>query len=287
MRIQNTDKMKISVIGTGAVGSRIAVFLKEKNFHIHALVNRPKSPSRELIKRVQPVFAGKSYSLCSDSHVIFLTIPDPELESAAAEFRTIRFHEKRVFLIHTSGSHSAGILKEAKKNPFTFLHTGSMHPMQTFPKIDEKPCSFSKPDLNSIFFGIEGDEKCLSFLRSFLRHLDCAYGFIPSGMKLSYHLGGIFASNFLVALIDSSLRLYAGAGWNRKKSKAVIFPLIEETLRNCLLFDPAKTLTGPASRNDRWMIQQHMKYLNKLDPVLANAYHALTEVCLKMKGFQH
>ena len=280
-----TKKCKIAVVGTGAVGSRLSVFFSYKKIPIHALVNSPRKPAKRLTEAVKPKHFGSSLSLLRDCNVIFLSVPDTVLESVSEKFKETEFTSKHVQLIHTSGSLTSDILRTAKDNPYTTIYTGSMHPMQTFPKNTRYILNANRNDrgLQTAFFGLEGDPQCITFLKIFLKQLSCAHGVIPAQYKVIYHIGGVFANNFLVAMIDTVMRLYSTMEINKKETLSMIMPLIENTLFNCTHFNPGRVLTGPAARRDYKMIERHLTLLNRLDPLTANAYHALTEICFRMK----
>ncbi len=277
--------LRIGIAGTGRVGTSLARFFSEKKCVPYVLVNRPGNPTRALIKDIRPAHSGKSYHLLSDCEFIVLAVPDPEIENAAKQISNIRFTSKNIYLVHTSGSCHSGFLNLAKDNPEAAIHIGSMHPMQTFIRKTIATKNIPLPDLQHTFFGLEGERRTIRFLESFMKYLDCRYIIIPSKDKLTYHIGGVFAANFLVAMFDSVIRIYRRMGADPESARAIIMPLIETTIQNCRRLSPSDALTGPASRNDLKTIEKHLQRLNELDPVIANAYYGLTEICFRMKGF--
>mgnify|MGYP001964626333 FL=1 len=65
-----------------------------------------------------------------------------------------------------------------------------------------------------------------------------------------YHAGAVFASNYLVTLLDTALQTYAQAGIPQDVALKMMAALVRETSENVLQSGPEQALTGPIARKD-------------------------------------
>lgn len=276
----------IGIVGTGAVGLRLAYFFRKKMTVRLSLLYHTKPPSRDILRAIKPDHTGKTFTILRHCSLIFLAVPDSSLKALARRLQRIHWTSKTVYLAHCSGSYSSAILEAAQKNSSAKIYPASFHPMQTFMKKPVHAGELELPDLQSTCYGIEGHHRALSVLKSLLHLLQCRYRVIPKEYKMLYHIGGITAGNFFTVLLEMVHRLYARMGWNDQQTLQFLRPLIETTLQNCEMVSPSKALTGPAARNDRALIATHLQALTKIDPLIADLYMRLSHFALTMKGRQ-
>lgn len=269
---------KIGIIGAGAVAYGMTDAISLSGLSIKTVVSRKKNHAQRLARRIGTKKFGTDYRLLSDCNFIIIAASDASLTEIAKKTAIIAFKSNAVTIVHTSGSLSSDVLQSAKANIHTSVSIASMHPMQTFLS---RSTSKKKLPVNTCF-GIEGEKKALKITRQFLRRIDARAVLVSKENKSLYHIGGIMASNFVVALFYEILNLYKKLGWSEKQMLAVVTPLLNETIANMQDQGIVPSLTGPASRKDMSMIQYHYKILSKESVEIAKLYQYLTDICLKI-----
>ena len=108
---------------------------------------------------------------------------------------------------------------------------------------------------------------------------------VPAERKALYHVACVFASNYLVVLMNLLLEVSLGLGINRKEFYRVFEPLITTTLDHVRGASPREALTGPIERGDIPTIRIHVEHLESLNPTLLSTYSSLgsSAVQLAMK----
>lgn len=270
--------LKIGLIGAGAVAHGIADAIILNGLSIKTVVSRQKIHARRLAKRIGAKKFGTDYSLLDDCNLVIIAASDAALKTIAKTISLIVFKSNTVTITHTSGSLTSDILQPAKSNAYANVTIASMHPMQTFLS---QPNPWKKLRANT-YFGIEGEKKALPIITQFVRCINASSILVPKEYKSLYHIGGIMASNFLVALLYEIKKLYDHFGWNEKQTLAVILPLMKETIDNIQTRGITSSLTGPASRKDLAMIRSHFKILLSRSHEIAKLYKYLTDICLQI-----
>ena len=69
----------------------------------------------------------------------------------------------------------------------------------------------------------------------------------------------------------------------RKIDISLFTPLIKKTFENILLHNPSENQSGPAKRNDKTIINEHLALLNGNSKTI---YHLITESILAQNGYE-
>ncbi|MBX7150248.1 DUF2520 domain-containing protein [bacterium] len=270
--------LKIGLIGAGAVAYGIADAILLSGLSIKAIVSRNKSHAQRLAKRIGIKKFGTNYQLLDDCNFVITAASDISLKKIAKEVSHVAFRSNSVTMVHTSGSLTSDILQPAKSNAHADVTIASMHPMQTFLLRSTR----RKKMRENTYFGIEGEKKALKNINHFVRQIKAKTILVPKSYKSLYHIGGIMASNFVVALLYEIQKLYNNLDWNEKQTLAVVLPLMQATIANVQAHGTVSSLTGPASRKDITTIRSHIKILSKKSHEIARLYRYLTDICLKI-----
>ena len=94
-------------------------------------------------------------------------------------------------------------------------------------------------------------------------------------MKAVYHAGGVFACNYLAALIEAAMRAHEKAGIPRAASLRALEPMVRETVDAIFEKGPARALTGPVSRGDVATIRRQLAQIAEWNPDMAGLYRGL------------
>ena len=124
---------KVSIIGTGRVGTSLGMALHERGYQIASVINRSGTSALALAKSVHCKSVSTQISDISPaSEIVLIAVSDIALEGTIEKLLAVRkLPWKKLFVAHVSGPASSRILRPAEKRGAI---TASMHPIQTFPK---------------------------------------------------------------------------------------------------------------------------------------------------------
>lgn len=231
--------IKVVLLGLGNVGVHLAeAFINSRQIdlvQIYSRTNRPGSSSIESIPLTNKI---EELEL-ADVYVIAIT------DDAISEFsEQLKF--KNGLVVHTSGNVPLNALKcNANK--------GVLYPLQTFTK---------KQDIDfkniPIVFEVEkqGDLQVLEKLSKSISD----HTFNLNGDQRKYlHIAAVFANNFSNYMYNLAYDICEENG----VSFDLLKPLIMETALKVQTVSPKDAQTGPAVRNDKKVIENHLQLLNK------------------------
>lgn len=170
-------------------------------------------------------------------------------------------------LFHCSGARASADLAAAAR---AGALVASVHPIRSF----ADPAAVAG-DFAGTFCGIEGDAAALALLEPALRRSGARPLRIDAGAKTVYHAAAVFASNYLVTLLDTSLRAYQAAGMAEHEARELLRPLVTETVANVLRLGPAAALSGPIARGDLDTVARQQQALAAWDGDAGALYAAL------------
>lgn len=264
------QKTAVSIIGSGRLGTTLAVALARRNYSIQSLVARrvqnARKAARLLDDEVQ-VLAAKELHLLKPAEVFLITVPDDQIAGVASELSRL---ELTATTFHTSGALSSDVLAPLRKRGW---HTGSIHPL----------ISVSHPavPLDGGYWSVEGDKSAVRLGKAIVRDLGGKSFSIRSEDKPLYHAAAVMVSGNVVALFDVALEMLAECGLERTTARNILLPLIASTVRNLETKDTAESLTGTFSRGDLETVKRHLAAL-KRNPDALELYRLLGKRSLKL-----
>jgi predicted short-subunit dehydrogenase-like oxidoreductase (DUF2520 family) len=205
---------------------------------------------------------GSRDSWVADATIVLLCVPDAAIrvtcEALAPSLR------RGAFVGHVSGASRLDVLESAAR---VGAGTFSLHPLQTIPT--------SKTDLAGAPCAIAGsDVDGLDLARALAERLGMAPFEVPEEGRAAYHAAASMASNFLIALEESSVELLEAAGVSAPRE--VLAPLVLRSAANWADAG-AKALTGPIARGDTETVALHLEALADKAPELRPLYEVLAE----------
>lgn len=229
------------VIGSGKVATALSLHLKKEGKKIKQVFSRNIKHAVLLAKKLnaQPIHSLKQLDKNADCCII--AVKDDAIREVAKKIRL-----RNTLVIHTSGTVPLKALKKCSEN------TGVMYPLQTFGKGIE--VGFNKVPLL-----IEGNNNASEkILRKLAATISRKVLSADSEKRKAIHLAAVFANNFsnhLFAVADDILK-------REKLDISLLLPLVEQTVENLKNDSPKKNQTGPAKRNDKKTIREHLKKLS-------------------------
>ena len=163
-------------------------------------------------------------------------------------------------IVHTAGSMPMNVLSS------TGNKYGVFYPFQTLTR-------GLSVDFKNVPVCIEAsDKQSQDFLLTAAKLVSNSVQLMDSAARKKLHLAGIIANNFvnhLYTLVNDFMQLEG-------LKAELITPLIQETCRKAGILNPAQAQTGPARRNNKEIITQHIEML-KGQPSLKNLYSLISD----------
>jgi predicted short-subunit dehydrogenase-like oxidoreductase (DUF2520 family) len=248
----------IGVVGAGAVGSTLARALAERGFQITAIAARHLAHAEALAARlpkgaalaVPPEIAVRSCDL------VFLAVPDDMIEPLA---RHLPWHRGQS-VIHLCGAKSTAALAAAADSGAA---VAALHPLMTFPSVAlDSPTPLLLERLRGCYWGLESE---VEWLAERLQHLVAALGgqvlHVPRGSRVPYHVGAVYASNYVVALLGAASALWETFGVEREEALRALLPLLRGAVESLAEHGLPQALSGPVARGDAGTVSAHLDWL--------------------------
>jgi len=244
------QKPEVTIIGTGRLGTTLAVALAGQGYKIRSLVARRLESARKAARFLDAdvqVLGAKQLRTLIDADVFLITVPDDQIASVGRELSEINADQKKVAL-HTSGALSSEVLEPLREKGW---HTGSVHPLMSVSAVHDA-------SLEGAFWSVEGDRSAVRLGKEIVRDLGGRSFSIRTEDKPLYHAAAVMVSGNVVALFDVALEMLKECGLDRKTAHAVLLPLIASTVRSLQTKTPEESLTGTFSRGDVETVKRHL-----------------------------
>lgn len=247
---------KIAFAGTGNLAWHLAKGLKLQGFQISGIWSRNHTHAQELAAVCNSLACENISELSNGADLIIIAVTDQAIENVA---RSIGAFEGIV--VHSAGSVPMSVFHGS------FRNYGVIYPLQTFSKkIDIT--------LNEVPFFLEASsaEVMLSLRQVASKLSDHIYE-TGSDQRLLLHAAAVFAGNYSNLMYTIGNEVLK----NANIPQDVLRPLIAETTRKAVFYDPLNMQTGPARRKDRITIEKHVEALATL-PEYAEIYRLLANL---------
>ena len=262
---------RVGILGAGAVGMALAVGLSEAGYNVTAITSRNTERARMLSGLVGGAIHTRHAGLLVDiADIVVLTVPD-DVISTVAESVPWR---SGMAAVHCSGGTPVSVLECAHAYGAVI---GGFHPLQTFPREARAPTP-----LENVTFAIESQDPALHHQLRDMAHALHGHAIdINEKSRALYHISGVLASNYLVAIIAEAAGLWAQFGYNQSQALQALLPLVRGTVGNIERDGAAAALTGPIVRGDLGTVQAHLEQLRATLPSVVPLYAALAQATAK------
>ena len=257
----------LNIIGAGKVGRVLGrLFAASGSFLVQDVLTRSPESAAEAVH-----FMGAGHAVDTLAHMApadawMLAVGDDQIEAVGAQLAGAAALAGAV-VFHCSGAKSSGALDAAAR---AGALTASVHPIRSFADPDHVAQHFG-----GTFCGIEGDPIALAMLGDALALIGARAVPIDAAAKTVYHAASVFASNYLVTVLDAALRAYRAAGISDEVARQLAAPLAAETLANVMRLGPEAALTGPIARGDVATVARQQGALDAWDQPSGALYRAL------------
>lgn len=189
--------------------------------------------------------------------ILVLAVPDRALAEVAYDFAMAGPAPSGCAALHVSGALSADVLAPLNGAGYA---VGSIHPLQSL----ADPWDGVRR-LTGASFAVAGEPTALAAARRLVRGLDGVDFVVVNRDRPVYHAAAVFASNYVVALADTAIRLFEQAGVPAASAPDAVRSLMRGTLDNLEHLGVTSALTGPVARGDVDTVRMHLARLSLED----------------------
>ncbi|WP_374583470.1 Rossmann-like and DUF2520 domain-containing protein [Pseudoduganella sp.] len=264
----------LTVVGGGHVGRVLGRLLQAAGvFAVQDVVARSADRAAQaaaFIGAGTPTLAG---SALRDADVFMLTVTDDQIVPAC-EALAAAVPLQGTVVFHCSGALASDRLAAARA---AGAYVASVHPIRSFADMDAVAAGFA-----GTFCGVEGDQQALDVLLPALAAIGARAVRIDPAAKTVYHAAAVFASNYLVTVIDAALRAYQAAGIPEAVARELARPLALESMENAFRLGAAPALTGPVARGDMATVQRQQDAVMAWDAATGQLYRSLVPPTIEL-----
>jgi predicted short-subunit dehydrogenase-like oxidoreductase (DUF2520 family) len=264
----------VFVVGAGAMGASLARALVRAGVPVLGLHGRGNTSKASALSGAL-VSTGEYPALLAEADVVIVAVRDthiPEVAGALAARSRLR---TRQVILHTAGSRAAhDVLGPARA---AVAGVGTLHPL-----VSLTGAPGTEDNLEGAAFALEGDEAARALGKRLVGLMGGQVLALPPELMALYHAGAVFASNYVVALVDVARGLLVSAGLDDQQAQTALWPLLASVVRNLAAVGLPAALTGPVVRGDVGSVERHVEALAKGAPHELELYQRLGREVLRL-----
>lgn len=259
----------LNIIGAGKVGRVLGrLFSGSGCFTVQDVLTRSADSAADALRFMGAGQAVAGIGQMRAAEVWMLALGDDQIEAACAQLAAAQGPALvGAVVFHCSGAKSSAVLAAAAH---AGALTASVHPIRSF----ADPAHVAQ-HFGDTFCGVEGDSAALALLGAALEAVGARTVPIDAAAKTVYHAASVFASNYLVTVLDAALRAYQAAGISEAVARQLAEPLAAESLANVMRIGARGALTGPIARGDLATVARQQAALDAWDGPSGELYRAL------------
>ena len=258
---------RLNLVGGGHVGGVLGrLFAQAGAFAVQDVLTRSSASAR---RAVEFIGAGRAVAGATElrpAEVLMLAVGDDQIAPACAALAAA-VPLRGVVLFHCSGALASDQLAAARG---AGALVASVHPIRSFADPAAVAASFA-----GTFCGVEGDAGALAVLEPALLAIGARPVRIEAAAKTVYHAAAVFASNYLVTVLDAALRAYQAAGIPEAVARELARPLAAESMENVFRLGAAAALSGPIARGDLATVARQQRAVAAWDAPTGQLYQDL------------
>jgi predicted short-subunit dehydrogenase-like oxidoreductase (DUF2520 family) len=265
----------LTLIGAGNLGQTLGRLFNDSGaFRIQDVVCRSADSAQRAVAFVGAGRPLAKMEQLAAADVYMIAVPDDDIADCATGLAESGVLASASVVFHCSGSRSASEMAAVMQASAAIA---SIHPVRSFAQPKEVLKSFA-----GTYCGTEGDAAALSVLGPAFEKIGAVLVPIEARHKMLYHAAAVFASNYLVTVLDAALEAYGAAGIPRATALPMLAPLARNALENLLRVGPEAALSGPVARGDLNTVAKQYRALREWDIETATLYRQLARRTLRL-----
>ena len=202
-----------------------------------------------------------------DADIFLIATPDQAIASVTARLVACGRIAESSVVFHCSGAESSRLLEPARE---VGAPTGSAHPLMTFSEH-----LIAAEQFAGTYCAVEGDPPACALLEEIFEAIGAKTISLLPEQKILHHAAAIFASNYLVTLLQAAVDTHKLVGIRPGVSMEILAPLVRRSVENAIIVGPDHALTGPIRRGDVEIVQRQFAALSAADHTVADLYRTL------------
>jgi predicted short-subunit dehydrogenase-like oxidoreductase (DUF2520 family) len=260
----------VAIVGSGRVGTAIAVLLRRAGYAIVGVTGRAATPARVATHLPGVPIVAPSEAV-GTADLVVVAVPDDAVVGVVEGFAGSC--RPGTWVLHSSGALGLSALDAAIANGARRL---AVHPLQTFPDVER-----AIEELPGCAAAVTADdEEGYALGERLALDLGARPFRLPDGARPLYHAAAVLASNDVVALSALAGRAFGLAGG--PDPDGAMLPLQRATVANVGRLGPEAALTGPAVRGDAGTVARNLEALAVALPEAVAPYVVLARAALDL-----
>jgi len=266
---------RLDIIGCGQLGRTLArLWHRTGTFEIGRILNRTPESTAEAVRFIGAGLVARELADLEGAAVTLIATPDDEIAAVCTALTQSGCVKPGQIVFHCSGALPAAILEAAARQGAAIA---SVHPIRSFADPEQAAARFA-----GTWCGAEGDRAALDMLEPAFQAVGAHIVAIDPAYKTIYHGAAVFASNYLVSVLELALQAYGQAGVPRATALQLIAPLVRGTIDNVLAQGTAEALSGPIARADTATVLRQYRALKSWNRDAARAYRILAKPAVSL-----
>jgi predicted short-subunit dehydrogenase-like oxidoreductase (DUF2520 family) len=258
----------LNIVGCGHLGRVLGrLWLESGTFVLQDVLNRSLSSASEAVDFIGGGRALDDFCDLRRADVHLIGTPDAAIPAACAELARTGVLQPRHIVFHCSGALPSKALHAAASHGAA---VASLHPIKSF-----ADPAYAARNFAGTWCGVEGDPDALAVLTSAFEAIGGQTVGIDPESKSIYHAAAVFASNYLVTLMDAALEAYQRAGIPHATALKIVEPLVRGTIDNVFAVGTTAALSGPIARGDAATVVRQYRALATWSPRTGQLYKQL------------
>lgn len=263
----STMRPTLNIVGCGKVGRTLARLWHATGIvQLQDIVNRTPDSTAAAI-----AFIGggtpATLPILRRADLTLVGSGDDQIPSLADALAATTVPLDGTIAFHCSGALPASVLAPLQQRGAAIA---SVHPVRSFALPEKVVAQF-----DGTWCGVEGDPSAIAALEPLFAGIGARFVTIASECKVLYHAGAVFASNYLVTLLDTAVQVYGKAGIAPDVALQMMSALVRETADNVLQDGAEKALTGPIARGDAGTVIRQYHAIKEGDALQGDLYRRL------------
>ena len=271
---------RIGILGAGAVGTTLARALAARGAHVTAVASRTRASAEALAAVLPGAHAVPAEALPAEADLVLLAVADAAITPLA---ETVPWRTGQG-VAHLSGARGADALAAVTVRGAL---PAALHPLMTITRpTPDTPAEALLQRLAGCSWTLDAADPTLaSALETLVTALGGSVIRLAPQDRIPYHIAGVLASNYVVALLAAAARLWEPFAAPEEALRALL-PLLRGAADNLASAGLPQALSGPVARGDVETIATHLAWLDahaagapELSAV-RDAYIALAELTI-------
>lgn len=239
----------LSIIGGGHLARTLGrLWQQQGDIDLRDVLSRSPASAEAACRFISGGRPVVNYADLTPSDIYLIATPDDQITACCEQLAASGTVRQGVVVFHCSGALPSAVLAPAAA---CGALTASIHPVRSFASPDQVALSFA-----GTWCGVEGTEAALAVLRPLFTGIGAKLVDIDPASKTVYHAAAVFASNYVVALLDVAVQAYAHAGIPEDVAMQMMAPLVRKTVDQAFEAGTAAALSGPIARGDMETVER-------------------------------